>query len=467
MVIKEEVDVVVKKPRLPAGRIWNMSLGFLGIQFGLALQTGNASRMLQTFGAAVEHLPFFWLAAPITGMIIQPLIGYYSDRTWTRWGRRRPYFLFGAFLAALSLILMPNASLFAAFLPPMLIGAGMLMLMDASFNIAMEPFRALVADNLPESQHSKGFAIQTFLISLGAILGSLLPYLLANYAGVAKTAAAGVIPDNVRYSFYIGAVLMLTTLLWTVITTGEYNPEERAAFHPADKSTPLRKGIGSIFSDFRHMPRTMAQLGPVQFFSWFGLFAMWIYMTPAVATHVYQLLPGDTVSATYADAGNWVGILFGIYNAVAALYALCLPAIARLTSKKAAHAFSLTAGGIGLISIYFISDPRLLILSMIGVGFAWGSILAMPYAILSAVIPARKMGVYMGIFNFFITLPQMVIGFFGSALIKNLFHNEVIYALVMAGVFMLCGAFSVLFIREKSTGHTDPEAAVIAASPLL
>jgi maltose/moltooligosaccharide transporter len=458
---------MVKKPALSTVSIWNMSLGFLGIQFGFALQTGNASRILQTFGADVEHLPLFWLAAPVTGMIIQPLIGYYSDRTWTRLGRRRPFFLFGAFLAALSLILMPNASLFAALLPPVFIGAGMLMLMDASFNIAMEPFRALIADNLPESQYSKGFSIQTFLISIGAIIGSLFPYLLANGFGVARTAPQGEIPDNVLYSFYAGALLMLVTLLWTVITTKEYTPQEHAAFHPEEQHIPERKGVLTIFTDFGRMPRTMAQLGLVQFFSWFGLFAMWIYMTPAVAVHVYGLSPDDTVSVKYADAGNWVGILFSIYSAVAAVYALCLPAIARRTSKKTAHAVSLVAGGIGLLSVFFIRDPRWLVMSMTGVGLAWGSILAMPYAILSAAIPARKMGVYMGIFNFFITLPQMVIGFFGGALIKQVFHNEAIYALVLAGIFMLCGALSVVFIREKHTRDVEPEAAVISPAQLL
>lgn len=440
---------VVKKRELSAASIWNMSMGFLGIQFGFALQTGNASRILQTFGADVEHLPLFWLAAPVTGMIIQPLVGYYSDHTWTRLGRRRPFFLVGAFLAAFSLILMPQSSLFAAILPPLLIGGGMLMLMDASFNIAMEPFRALVADNLPESQYSKGFAVQTFLISIGAILGSLFPYLMANSFGVAKTAPPGEIPDNVVYSFYCGAAVMLVTLLWTVVTTKEYTPEERAAFHPAEKRLTEKRTVLSIFTDFGKMPHTMAQLGLVQFFSWFGLFAMWIYMTPAVAEHIYKLPPGDTVSEQYADAGNWVGILFSIYNVVAAVYALCLPAIARRITKKMAHAISLAAGGIGLLSIYFISDPNLLIISMIGIGLAWGSILAMPYAILSTAIPAKKMGVYMGIFNFFITLPQLVIGFVGGPLIKSIFHNQVIYAVVLAGIFMLCGALSVMFIREK------------------
>ncbi|MFT3948222.1 MAG: MFS transporter [Agriterribacter sp.] len=439
----------VKKQELSTASIWNMNMGFLGIQFGFALQTGNASRILQTYGADVEHLPLFWLAAPVTGMIIQPLIGYYSDHTWTRLGRRRPFFLVGAFLAAFSLILMPQSSMFAAFLPPVLIGGAMLMLMDASFNIAMEPFRALVADNLPESQYSKGFAVQTFLISIGAIIGSLFPYLLANGFNIAKTALPGEIPDNVAYSFYFGAAIMLITLLWTVITTKEYTPEERAAFHPGEKKVTEKKTALSIFSDFRKMPQTMAQLGLVQFFSWFGLFAMWIYMTPAIVEHIYKLMPGDTVSEQYADAGNWVGMLFGVYSVVAAIYALGLPAIARRIGKKATHAISLAAGGTGLLSVYFISDPKLLIMPMIGMGLAWGSVLAMPYAILSAAIPAKKMGVYMGIFNFFITLPQLVIGFAGGPLIKSIFHNQAIYAIVLAGIFMLCGALSVVFIREK------------------
>ncbi len=439
----------MRKRELPAISIWNMSMGFLGIQFGFALQTGNASRILQTFGADVEHLPLFWLAAPVTGMIIQPLIGYYSDHTWTRLGRRRPFFLFGAFLAAFSLILMPQSSAFASLLPPVLIGGGMLMLMDASFNIAMEPFRALVADNLPESQYSKGFAVQTFLISIGAIIGSLFPYLLANSFGVAKTAPPGEIPDNVAYSFYFGAAVMLFTLLWTVVTTKEYPPEEYARLHPSENRISEKRTVMSIFSDFRKMPHTMVQLGLVQFFSWFGLFAMWIYLTPALVEHIYRLAAGDTVSEQYADAGNWVGILFSVYNVVAAIYALCLPVIARRTGKKTAHAISLAAGGAGLLSIYFIADPQLLPISMIGIGLAWGSILTMPYAILSTAIPAKKMGVYMGIFNFFITLPQLVIGFLGGPLIKSIFHNQAIYAIVLAGIFMFCGALSVMFIREK------------------
>lgn len=443
------MNIPVEKPRLSFWQIWNMSFGFFGIQFGFALQNGNASRILQTFGADVEHLSLFWLAAPITGMIVQPIIGHYSDRTWNRFGRRRPYFLTGALLAALALIFMPNSAVLAYLLPPILVGAGMLMIMDASFNVAMEPFRALVADNLPDSQRSVGFSVQTFLIGAGAVLGSWLPYIFSEYLGVSKTAAPGHVPDNVIYSFYVGAFVLAAALLWTVVSTKEYSPEERAKFYPEDEEADEQKGILSIFTDFSKMPVTMRQLGLVQFFSWFALFSMWVFTTPAVAEHVYKVTPGDTSSVAFADAANWVSLLFGIYNGVSAIYALMLPAIARKTSRKIAHAFSLTAGGIGLLSIYFIQDPKLLIFSMIGIGLAWGSILAMPYAILSGSIPARKMGVYMGIFNFFITFPQIVNGFFGGMIVKQLFHGQAIFSIVMAGVLMLLGAVSVLYVKDS------------------
>ncbi len=444
----------MERPKLSFAQIFNMSAGFFGIQFGFALQNGNASRILQTFGADVEHLSLFWLAAPVTGMLVQPIIGYYSDRTWNSFGRRKPYFLIGAILTALALTLMPNAALLAYFLPPILIGAGMLMMMDASINVAMEPFRALVADKLPESQRSLGFSMQTFLIGVGAVSGSWLPYILSEYFGVSKTAANGIVPDNVIYSFYAGAIVLLASILWTVVSTKEYSPEEMAAFSKDEEIEEESKGISSIFSDFSKMPLTMRQLGLVQFFSWFALFSMWVFSTPAIANHIYKVAPGDTHSVAFADAGNWVGILFGIYNAVSAIYALFLPAIVRLTSKKIAHAFSLIAGGAGLLSIYFIQDPNMLIISMVGVGLAWGSILAMPYAILSGSIPAKKMGVYMGIFNFFITMPQIVNGFFGGLIVKHFYNGEAIYAIVMAGIFMILGAISVLYIQDNKKSHT-------------
>jgi maltose/moltooligosaccharide transporter len=441
--------VAVEKPRLSFWQIFNMSFGFLGIQFGFALQNGNASRILQTFGADVEHLSLFWLAAPLTGMIVQPIVGHYSDRTWTRLGRRRPYFLVGALLSAVALVLMPNSAMLAYLLPPILIGAGMLMIMDASFNVAMEPFRALVADNLPDTQRSVGFSVQTFLIGVGAVIGSWLPYIFAEYLGISKTADPGQVPDNVIYSFYVGALVLLLSIVWTVITTKEYSPAEYQKYHPDEPEIEESKGLMVIFKDFAKMPVTMRQLGLVQFFSWFALFSMWVFTTPAVAQHIYHVTPGDTTSTQFADAANWVGLLFGIYNGVSAIYALFLPAIARRTSLKMAHAFSLTMGGIGLLSIFFIQDPNYLIFSMIGVGLAWGSILAMPYAILSGSIPARKMGVYMGIFNFFITFPQIVNGLFGGLIVKTFYNNEAIYAIVLAGFFMILGAISVLYVQDQ------------------
>lgn len=442
------MHTIIDKPKLSFWQIFNMSFGFFGIQFGFALQNANASRILQTFGADVEHLSLFWLAAPITGMIVQPIIGHYSDRTWNRLGRRRPYFLAGAVLTALALILMPNSSSLAYLLPPIMVGAGMLMIMDASINVAMEPFRALVGDKLPNSQRSIGFSMQTLLIGLGAFAGSWLPSFFKKM-GIADTAAVGQVPENVLYSFYAGALILLGSILYTIITTKEYSPKEMELYNPAELGEYEKKGLGSIISDFANMPKTMKRLGLVQFFSWFALFSMWVFTTPAIAQHIYNVMPGDTSSVNFNNAGNKVGEVFGIYNIVSAIYALFLPAIARATSRKIAHAFSLTAGGIGLISIFFISNPDLLIFSMIGVGLAWGSILAMPYAILSGSLPARKMGVYMGIFNFFITFPQIVNGFFGGMIVKDIFHGQAIYALVMAGVFMILGALSVLTVHDK------------------
>jgi len=302
-----------------------MSFGFFGIQFGFALQTGNASRILQTFGADVEHLSLFWLVAPLSGMLIQPIIGYFSDKTWARLGRRRPFFLGGALVAAAALALMPNASVLTLLIPPLLIGAGMLMIMDVAFNVSMEPFRALVADNLPKEQHGYGYAVQTFLIGAGAIIGSFLPYVLSEYLGVSKVAEQGHVPDNVIWSFYAGAIVLVLSLLWTVITTKEYSAEELRSFDEhADDEEQHAHSFGSIFKDFKNMPTAMKQLGLVQFFSWFALFSMWVFTTPAIAQHIYHLPASDTSSAAYADAGNLTGVLFGVYNLVATIFALIL-----------------------------------------------------------------------------------------------------------------------------------------------
>lgn len=442
--------VTVQKPKMSFWQIWNMSFGFLGIQFGFALQSSYASRILITFGADVGNISWFWLAAPLTGMIIQPIIGHYSDHTWNRLGRRRPYFLAGALLSGLALCFLPNSSGLAFLLPPIIVGAGMLMVMDASFNVAMEPFRALVADNLPDSQHNIGFSLQTCLIGVGAIIGSLLPAVLAEWFHVSSVAPKGIVPNNLLYSFYVGGIVLVACILWTIIKTKEYPPEVYSTFHADDVvMTKDKSGLAEFFSDLVNMPKTMKQLGVVQFFSWFALFSMWVFTTPAVADYIYHVPVKDTTSQSFNDASNWVGKMFGVYNGVSAVYALSLPWIIKRINRKRTHAFSLTMGGIGLISVFFIQNHNLLLLSMVGVGLAWGSILAMPYAILASSIPSKKIGVYMGLFNFFITFPQIVNSLTGSLIVEHLFHGHAIYGLVMAGVFMLLAAISVLFVEDS------------------
>ncbi|HHU58287.1 MAG TPA: SLC45 family MFS transporter [Bacteroidales bacterium] len=435
-----------------------MSIGFLGIQFGFALQNANASRILQNFGADVEHLSWFWLAAPITGMLVQPIVGHYSDRTWTRLGRRRPFFLFGAIFAALALIFMPNSGSLAAFIPPMFVGAGMLMIMDASFNISMEPFRALVADKLPDEQRTMGFSVQTTLIGIGAVLGSWITYVLAEWLGVSKVAEEGAVPFNVILSFYVGAAVLLAAIIWTVVTTKEYSPaqlKEYGLTEEEDSDKPKQNGLMEIFRDFAAMPKTMKQLGLVQFFSWLALFGMWVFTTPAIAQHVYQLPANDTSSALYNDAANWVGVLFGVYNGVAAVFAMALPFIAGKIGRKNTHAFALTTGAVGLLSIYFISDPLWLIAPMLAIGVAWASILSMPYAILAGSLPPAKYGIYMGLFNFFITMPQIVNGVFGGPIVKRLFDSQAVFALVIAGVSLLIAALAVRFVDDQPTLKTE------------
>ena len=439
---------LLPKPKMSVLQIIFMSFGFLGIQFGFALQNGNTSRILRSFGADVEQLPMFWIVAPLVGMIVQPIIGHYSDRTWNKLGRRKPYFLVGAILSSIALVVLPNSGLLTSVLPVLWMGAGMVMIMDASFNVSMEPFRALVADNLPESQRTSGFAIQTFLIGIGAVVGSALPSLLAQM-GFSQEAGPSGVADNIRYSFYIGAVVFMAAILVTVFFSKEYPPEQYAQYHgQADTDIKEKSSLWDIFTDFKNMPRTMKQLGLVQFFSWFALFSMWVFTTDAVATHVYGLTGDYSKSIEYNTAGNVVSSAFGVYNLVAAVYALCLPLLAKFLGRKGTHAFSLLAGGLGLLSIYFIKDPALLTYSMIGVGLAWASILAMPYVILSGSIPAGKLGIYMGIFNFFITLPQIVNGIFGGFIVKHFYNGQSIYAIVLAGFLLICAAVSVLFVYD-------------------
>jgi maltose/moltooligosaccharide transporter len=494
-----------KQPNLSFWQIWNMSFGFLGIQMGFALQNANVSRIFETLGAKIENIPILWIAAPLTGLIIQPIIGHYSDKTWTRLGRRRPYFLAGAILASLALILMPNS-------PALWIAAGMLWIMDASINVSMEPFRAFVGDNLSSEQRTQGFAMQSFFIGTGAVVASILPYVFTNWFGIANTAAEGIIPPSVRWAFYFGAIVFICAVLWTVIRSKEYSPEELAEFGKVEESASAKttaeasipasgfykqgiiwtliglliailifelklekelyilgfglaafgilqlaaglfvknessNGLTEILTDLRFMPKTMAQLAVVQFFSWLALFSMWIYTTSAVTSTVYGTT--DTTSQLYNDGADWVGVLFGVYNGAAALFAFLLPVLAKYTSRKITHSIALIAGGIGLISIFLIKSPELLILPFIGIGLAWASILSMPYAILTGSLPQNKMGIYMGIFNFFIVIPQILAATLLGFLTRNVFGGHAIYALTFGGISMIIAAITVIFVTDK------------------
>ena len=499
----------MKKPQLSFWQIWNMSFGFLGIQFGFALQNANVSRIFETLGAKVEDIPILWVAAPVTGLIIQPIIGHLSDKTWNRLGRRRPYFLAGAILASISLFLMPNS-------PVLWVAAGMLWIMDASINISMEPFRAFVGDMLPEEQRTRGFAMQSFFIGTGAVIASALPWVMTNWLGIANTAAEGLIPPSVKFSFYIGATVFLLAVLWTVFSTKEYSPAELEAFaqeenkheppasevHFSEKisarpwvrngllwlvaglaisyliyynhwqqelyilgfglatfgllqlvtkmllaSGRYENGFVEVMADLFTMPKTMAQLAVVQFFSWFALFAMWIYTTSAVTSHIYGTT--DTQSGVYNDGADWVGVLFAAYNGFAAILAFVLPVLAKRTNRKITHLLALTFGGLGLMSIYFFKDPYYLLISMLGVGFAWASILSLPYAMLTRALPVNKMGVYMGIFNFFIVIPQILAASILGFITKTLFDGHAIYALMLGGGSMILAGFLTLMVDDN------------------
>jgi maltose/moltooligosaccharide transporter len=433
----QNISIGSAKPRLDFWQIWNMSFGFLGIQFGFALQNANVSRIFETLGASKDELPILWLAAPVTGLLVQPIIGYYSDRTWSqRWGRRRPFFAAGALLATVALFLMPNAS-------ALWVAVIILWLMDASINVSMEPFRAFVGDMLPNEQRTTGFATQSFFIGIGAVVASALPYMLTNWFGVSNTAAAGTIPDAVKWSFYLGGLAYFFAVMWTVIRTKEYPPDDLEAFRAENAKVSVFDGIKESFAGIFRMPRTMVQLAAVQFFSWFALFAMWIYMTPAVTSYVYGT--EDTTSALYNEGADWVGICFAVYNGVAALVAFLLPVLAKRLNRRLTHLICLWCGGLGLLSVFFISDPTMLLVSMIGVGIAWASILSMPYAIISSRLPADKMGYYMGVFNFFIVIPQIIAAGLLGFILKTFFGNVAIYALVVGGVgFFLAGILCLL-----------------------
>jgi maltose/moltooligosaccharide transporter len=502
------------KPQLTFWQIWNMSFGFLGIQIGYSLQNANVSRIFETLGAKVDDIPILWVAAPVTGLIMQPIIGHMSDRTWNRFGRRRPYFMIGALLASIALCIITNS-------PTWLFAAGMLWIMDASINISMEPFRAFVGDMLTSKQRTTGFAMQSFFIGIGAVIGSFLPWVLANWFNVSEIPAPGkLIPLNVKLSFYIGAAVFLLAVLWTVLRTREYSPHELREFEESEKiargdqsetevsvnsnQAPAKRlnyyvpgliwlgagliltfmlsmvhlekelyvitggvalfgllqvlagalqaagkgenGLNSVLYDLRNMPATMGQLAIVQFFTWFALFSLWIYTTSAVTSHIYGTT--DTTSIAYNEGANWVGVLFGIYNGSAALIAFLLPVMARATSRKITHSACLAIGGISLISINLISSPWLLILPMVGIGIAWASILSLPYAMLTGALPQNKMGVYMGIFNFFITIPQILAASILGSMVKHLFHGNTMNALITGGISMIIAAMTVKFVRD-------------------
>lgn len=497
-----------EKPPLTFWQIWNMCFGFLGIQFGFALQNANVSRIFQTLGADMEDIPVLWIAAPLTGLIVQPIVGYLSDRTWTGLGRRRPYFLIGAVLASLALFAFPNV-------PALWIAAGMLWVLDASINISMEPFRAFVGDQLAPRQRASGYAMQSFFIGVGSVVASMLPFLLEK-AGVANTAGPGQVPDTVRYAFYAGGVVLLGAIGWTVLRTREYSPDQlrsfsdyeplAAAARRTDATQPLRQGaqgmawlvagvagaalvwqfaldkqlyilagllaaygiallvarrlrvdgmFASIVRDVHDMPPNMRRLALVQFFSWFALFAMWIYTTAAVTGVHYG--SSDTASAAYNEGANWVGVLFAAYNGFAALAAVVIPWMVRRMGLRVSHLVNLALGGMGLLSMLWIRDPQWLLLSMVGVGFAWASILSLPYALLSDSVPATKMGVFMGIFNFFIVIPQLVAASLLGFLLKTFFGAQPIQALAIGGVCMLVAGLCTLRVAE-------PRAAALPAS---
>ena len=429
------------KPRLSFWQIWNMSFGFLGIQFGFALQNSNMSRIFETMGAKTDEIAYLWLAAPITGLLVQPIIGYLSDRTWhPTFGRRRPFFFIGALLASFSLLVMPNVT-------ALWMAAGMLWILDSSINISMEPFRALVGDLLPSQQRTTGFGAQTFFIGVGAIVGSSLPWMFANWFGVSNTPEPGHISLSLKYAFYVGGLVFFLAVFWTIVRTKEYPPENLAEFEAEKQRTAgFANGFRESFQGIFNMPKTMRQLAVVQFFSWFALFSMWIYATQAITSHVFHTT--DTTSALYNKGGDWVGVCFSVYNGLSALVALLLPVVAKATSRRFTHMLALILGGMGLISIYFIQDYHYILLSMVGVGIAWASILSVPYAMLAGALPTNKMGYYMGVFNFFIVIPQGVAGLVLGPLTKHVFNNQPIFTLVLGGVSMIISGLLTLRVHD-------------------
>jgi maltose/moltooligosaccharide transporter len=451
------------KPRLNFPQMFNMSFGFLGIQFGWGLQLANMSAVYERLGARPDQVPLLWLAAPVTGLLVQPVIGVMSDRTWGPLGRRRPYFLTGAILASIALVFMPTVT-------ALWMAAGLLWILDASINISMEPFRAFVADKLDASQRTAGFVMQSFFIGVGASLANALP-LIFSRLGVSGSTASG-IPLSVKYSFQIGAVVFLGCVIWTVVTTSEFPPEDPAALERARRQRVGFAGLArDIAQSIREMPATMRQLAVVQLFTWLGLFCMWLFFVPATARHVFGAT--DSQSPLYTAGMEWGGFAFSIYSIVCFVVALALPKLAAATSRKQVHAAALVCGAIGLLSVYLIHERHVLLLTMVGVGIAWASILSMPYAILATALPASRMGVYMGIFNFFIVIPEIIASVAFGPVIRVAFGqdnpNAPLYVVMAGGVCLLIAAACVAFVVDVGTREV-PEDAVIAADvrePLL
>ena len=435
-----------KKPLLSFWQIWNMSFGFLGVQIGYSLQNANTSRILSAIGADVHHLSYFWLAAPLAGLFVQPIVGLSSDKTWTRLGRRIPFILGGAIVSALAMFFMPNSEHFAQLFPAVFFGAMMLLFMDVSFNVTMQPFRALVSDMVDESQRNKGYSIQSFLINVGAVFGSLLPFLLT-WWGIANEPEAGQkVAPTVIWSFYIGGAVLLASVLWTSFRTKEYPPEEYAKYNNLEEKENENPEKVSFFTLIKNVPNAMKQLAVTQFFSWFALFLMWVYTTQGIAQNIWGTT--DATSNAFNEAGNWTGVIFAAYSVFAALFSLVITPLANKYGRRNVYVVSLILGGLGLLSMLFIKDKNLLFLPMIGVGIAWAAILALPYAILSSKLPAKQTGVYMGIFNATITIPQIAAGLLGGVLLSAL-GGTAINMVALAGVSMAVAGISALLVIKE------------------
>ena len=433
----------MQKPKRSFWQIWNMNFGFLGIQFGWALQLANMSAIYEYLGASPDQIPILWLAAPLTGLLIQPLIGAASDRTWTRLGRRRPYFLAGAIVSTTMLVLMPRA-------PSIWIAATLLWLLDASNNVSMEPFRAFVTDLLPEGQRTRGFAMQSIFIGLGSVVASLMPLILTHVLHPATTPDTHSIPVTVRYSFYLGAIAFLTAVLWTVVTTPEYPPDDLAAFAAEKQAHPgIAGSIAEIREAIRKMPLAMRRLAPVQLFTWLGLFCMWLYLSIAIAHNVFGADRPNT--PLYNEAIVWAGICSAVYNGVCFVFSFALPWCARAIGRTQTHSACLVCGALGLMSVPLIHNRWYLLLSMVGVGIAWASTLSMPYAILASSLPPTRTGVYMGIFNFFIVIPEIAMALFGGPIVTHLFHNNRILPVVAGGVSLVIAAALTQRVKDPQT----------------